>query len=184
MPRVLADKRIKLAWLLDDEPANTDAPTAAELNENSNGGTTGGFDLSCIIATAGFNLGMSGINTAPDGGLCEGNDVQVPTGKQFAADMSAYRFYDENGQVDVEEDAFFQAAKVPGATLYVAVRRGGKLASEDFADGDEVSIYKLVSGGAGPSSDREGWEKRTLYFTVQQAWEDVWVGGNPPSTSP
>lgn len=172
MPRMLADKKRTL-WLLESLPADPGAPTAEEIN--------GGQVASCSVGNAGFELGAGSPNTVNDGSQCEGESAETPTNKTYNASMNVFRFYDpETGQIAVSEDFLYQAMKEFGSELIFAFRDGGKAHTEDAEDGDEISIYKCTAGGMGRATDTQGWQKRVAHVTVQDAWEDKWVGGTPP----
>ena len=167
MPRMLADAKQTL-WLLDEMPEDPKKPTAVEINA--------GQDISCVIGKAGFNLGSGTSNKQADTPLCTEGETQVPTSKTYEVAMNIYRYYDpETGQIDKTEDFFFQAVKEFGSEVIVALRDGGKAHTEDAEAGDEVSIYKLVAGGMGRSTDGGGYSKRVADFSVVEAHEDVEV---------
>ncbi|HEY4536435.1 MAG TPA: hypothetical protein VIG71_10790 [Enteractinococcus sp.] len=176
--RLLADKGTT-AWLIE-KPADPSKAVSTEINA--------GQDISCVVA-ADFNIGAGAPQTTDDGALCEGANRQVPTAATHEATINAIRFYDpETRQVHVEDDFFFQAVKEFGTEFWVAVRDGGKDPREfpDAVEGDEVSIYKLISGGAGRAADRAGYQKRQIHVTVSDAYEDLWVdeAAPVPTTAP
>lgn len=174
--RVLADKGISV-WMLDGKPEDPEAPTAEEIND--------GDHIDCVVGTD-FNVGAGSPNTTNDGPLCRGMEQQVPTSATYDATISALRFYNrDTGQIDVESDFFFQAVKEFGSVIWIAVRDGGKdpRLEPDAEDGDEISIYEITSGGAGRASDRSGYQKRVIHAEVSDAYEDKWVGGEPPTAA-
>ena len=175
--RLLADKGTT-AWLLPALPEDPENPTVEEVNA--------GQDISCVVA-ADFNIGAGAPTTTEDGALCEGANRQVPTAATHEATINAIRFYNpETRQVDVESDFFFQAVKEFGSEVVVAVRDGGKDPRKfpEAVAGDEISVYSLISGGAGRAADRTGYQKRLIHVTVQDAYEDKWVGGEAPAATP
>lgn len=174
--RVLADKGISV-WMLDGKPEDPEAPTVEEIND--------GDHIDCVVGTD-FSVGSGTPNNTTDGPLCRGMEQQVPTSSTYESTITALRFYDkETRQIHVESDFFFQAVKEFGSTIWIAVRDGGKdpRKEPDAEDGDEVSIYELISGGAGRASDRSGYQKRVIHVEVSDAYEDKWVGGEPPAAS-
>lgn len=174
--RVLADKGISV-WLMD-EPTDPSKAVATEINA--------GQDIACVVSPD-FNIGAGTPTTSEDGSLCEGANRQVPTAATHEATINALRFYDKDTlQVHVESDFFFQAVKEFGTEFWVAVRDGGKDPRKfpDAVEGDEVSIYKLISGGAGRATDRSGYQKRQIHVTVADAYEDLWVDETAPVPSP
>lgn len=171
MARMLADAKQTL-WLLDSMPADPDAPTVAEINA--------GQDISCVVGKAGFNLGSGTSNKGADTALCTEGETQVPVSKTYEVAMNIYRHFDaDTGQIDPVEDFFFQAVKEFGSEVIVAFRDGGKEHTEPAAEGDEVSIYRLVAGGMGRSTDTGGYSKRVADFSVTEAHEDKLVVTGP-----
>lgn len=171
---VLADKGITV-WLLDGKPEDPFEPTASEINA--------GEDISCVLGRD-FSVGSGTPQTTDDGPLCQGAGIQVPTAENYEATVSAIRrFIPGTRQIHVEDDFFFQLAKEFGATYWIAVRDGGKDPRIDpnAEEGDEVSVYEIMSGGAGRASDRSGYQKNVLHSFVQQAYEYGWVGGTAPT---
>ncbi|HLS02592.1 MAG TPA: hypothetical protein VK054_11545 [Beutenbergiaceae bacterium] len=167
MARMLADAKQTL-WLLDEMPEDPKNPTAAEINA--------GQDISCVIGKAGFNLGSGTSNKEADTPLCTEGETQVPTSKTYEVAMNIYRYFDaDTGQIDPAEDFFFQAVKEFGSEVVVALRDGGKAHTEDADAGDEVSLYRLISGGMGRSTDGGGYSKRVADFSVVEGHEDVVV---------
>lgn len=173
--RLLADKGIS-AWLIE-KPADPSKAVAEEINA--------GQQIACVVGTD-FTIGSGTPNTTEDGPLCSGLGNQIPTSKTLEATISALRFFDKNTkQIHVESDFFFQAVKEFGTEFWIAVRDGGKdpRIEPDVVEGDEVSIYHLISGGAGRAADRAGYQKRQIHATVADAYEDLWVDGTAPVPS-
>ena len=169
MARMLADAKTTLI-LLDALPEDPDNPTVAELE---------GENASCVVGKAGFSIGAGTPNTEADTPLCTEGESQIPTSKTYEANMNVYRYFDEDGQIDPEEDFFFQALKDFGSEVHVAVREGGKGYKDPIVEGDEVSIYTLIAGGMGRSTDGAGYTKRVAHVTVAAGWEDKLVVAGP-----
>jgi len=165
MARMLADAKTTLI-LLDELPADPNNPTAAELE---------GENASCVVGKAGFSIGAGTPNTEADTPLCTEGESQIPVSKTYEANMNVYRYFDADGQIDPEEDFFFQALKDFGSEVHVAVREGGKGHKDPIVEGDEVSIYTLIAGGMGRSTDGAGYTKRVAHVTVAAGWEDKTV---------
>lgn len=166
MPKMLADGNDTL-WVLDTLPADPEAPTATEINAGEN--------ASCVVGKSGFVLGAGAPTTASDAPLCTEGEMQIPVSKTYEATMNVYRFFDESGQIDPTDDFFFDALREFGSEVILAYRDGGKKHTEDAAEDDEISIYKVISGGMGRATDRSGYSKRVAHVSVTEAWEDVAV---------
>lgn len=166
MPKMLADGKDTL-WVLPSLPSDPTKPTKAEIN--------GGDDASCSVGKAGFVLGAGSPNTTTDGGLCDEGEMQIPTSKTYEASMNVFRFFDNQGQIDGTADFLFDALREFGSEVILAYRDGGKKHTEQADEDDEVSIYKVISGGMGRATDRSGYSKRVAHISVVQAWEDVKV---------
>src|SRR5690625_723071 len=139
MARVLADAKTTLI-LHDELPENPNNPTAAELE---------GQNASCVVGKAGFGIGAGTPNTEADTPLCTEGESQIPVSKTYEANMNVYRYFDAEGQIDPEEDFFFQALKDFGSEVHVAVREGGKGHKDQLVEGGEVVIYTMIAGGLG-----------------------------------
>lgn len=163
MARMLADGKDTLI-LLDEWPTDVRNATIADL---------GGTDASCVVGKSGFALGAGAPNTTGDTPLCQEGESQVPTSKTYEATYNIYRYFDDSGQIDPEEDFFFQAHKDFGSELYLAYREGGKTHDQEPAAGDEWSFYKITAGGMGRNSERDGYSKRVAHVSVAEAVEDV-----------
>lgn len=166
MPRMLADAKTTFI-LLDELPDDPRNPTVEELE---------GENASCVVGKSGFAIGAGAPNTESDTPLCTEGESQIPVSKTYEATFNVYRYFDrETGQIDTEEDFLFQALKDFGSEVHVAVREGGKGYEDPIEAGDEVSIYTLVAGGMGRSTDAGGYSKRVAHVTVSAGWEDVEV---------
>lgn len=174
MPKMLADAKDTL-WVLDEWPS--DPPEPEEINAGEN--------VSCSVAKQNFNIGPTTPTTTADTPLCEQGEMQIPTSPQYSATFDIYRFFNPvTGQLDVEGDQLAQRFKEFGASVVVAYRAGGKDHTQPAAEGDEISVYELISGQLGGATDRAGWSKRPVQASVARAMQDVWVGGSAPTTAP
>lgn len=168
MPRMLADAKDTLI-LLDEWPADPRNATVADLQ---------GTNASYVVGKSGFNLGAGAPNSESDTPLGTEGDMTLPVSKTYEATMNVYRYFDpDTGQIDAEEDFFFQALKEFGSEVPVAYREGGKDPEQPPAEGDEWSFYKLMSGGMGRSTERTGYTKRVANVTIIDAVEDVTITG-------
>jgi len=172
MARMLADGKTTML-LLDEWPENPRTATVADLADAQ--------DASCVVGKSGFGIGAGSPNTAEDTPLCTEGDTTIPVSKTYEATMNVYRYFNKDGQIDEEEDFFFQALKEFGAEVPVAIREGGKTHEQPPEAGDEWSFYKLVSGGMGRATDGEGYTKRVAHVSVSDAAEDVVISGGDES---
>lgn len=169
MARMLADGKITML-LLDEWPKDPKKATVADLADAQ--------DASCVVGKSGFGIGAGTPNTEDDTPLCTEGETTIPVSKTYEATMNVYRYFDKDGQIDEEEDFFFQALKEFGSEVPVAVRDGGKTHDQPPEAGDEWSFYKLISGGMGRATDAAGYSKRVAHVSVVEAEEDVTISGD------
>lgn len=165
MPRVLADGKVKFT-ILTTAPADPEAPTAVELNA--------GIDLSCKILASDFAFGPTGSETVDEPALCDEGSAQAYGRSNYEALFTLWRYYLEAGGVDPDEDAGFAAVKVKGATLWGYKRMTDKKATEDWADGDEITFGGEFTND-NPQAQTGGWQKFTVPCAVQKGWPFIAV---------
>lgn len=155
-----ADKNV--AWyLLDGKPSTPGALKVEDL--------TGATNIACNVFLADTYLGATASDQVTDPLLCGGANVAF--GKSnYEGQMSAARFYDEDGVPDAASDVLWDAAKAKGTTLYIAIRRGPKW-DADAATGQEVSLYEVITDNPQTPQSMEGYIKAVIPLGVQQAWE-------------
>ena len=165
MPKFLSDDDDKLVSL-DSMPAEwRTAPTVTEL--------AAGEDWSLKVL-APFDLDTAASDTINQRAIGEPTNTQVFGKRNATGTIDYFRYYDETGQPDPAEDVVHEACKERGNVLYLARREGGKPADEDFAAGDEVSIWECeVDEVQTPKED--GYRRGRAPLTVKRFVKSVTV---------
>lgn len=165
-PRTLADGRIKLV-AMTKRPADPSAPTVEELKA--------GVELSCRILKSDYKLTATASDTlSGEAELCATGNSAALGPSNYEASISPFRYLDGEGKADPENDVVWDATKVKGTTLFL-VEREGPLQEKEWAAGDEISVYEVITDTPQKPSDRGGYIKRVVPMLVQQAWENVKV---------
>lgn len=162
MPRSLAEGHKKVS-IMAVKPANLAAPTVAELNA--------GIDASCRILESDFKLGPAGSDTVDEKSLCDIGTSETPTNQKFEGMLTVFRYFSAGkaevaGTGGVVGDALFQALKVLGTEVYIAVRETSKLATDAWAATDEVDVFHVFTD-APQRGDGTGFIKRMIPLFVQ-----------------
>lgn len=166
MPKTLADGRIRLV-ALQTAPADPAAPTVTELNA--------GKELASRILKSDYQLGATGSQTITEVELNKRGEGQAFGLSVYSGQVSPFRYLDQSGKADTEEDYAWELLKEKGTLLYL-VEREGPLAGAPWAEGDEVSVYEVTTDDPQKPSDRySGYIKRTVPLAVGAAWENVTV---------
>ena len=177
MPRSLADGRTKFT-ILTTEPSNPAAPSASELNA--------GIDASCNILASDFTWGATDSDKVAEKALCAVNNANSLGASNYSAGVTPFRYFDANtGESDTSGgDDVFQALKSKGTELWCYARKTGKLATEAWADGDEIYLgaYVITDEPQTPS-DLGGYVKYRVPMEVQTAWPFVTAGVSDESSS-
>lgn len=168
MPKSLADGHSKLT-ILTTEPANPAAPTAAELNA--------GIDFSCAVLASDFNWSAGDSDKVNEKALCTTNNANAIGASNFSAGITLFRYFDEvTGAVDLTEDAAFQAVKAKGTTVWGYLRENGKLATADWATGDEIVLgLEVLTDNPQRPQNAGGYVKRRVPLEPQQGWSEIEV---------
>lgn len=168
MPKSLADGRTKFT-ILTDEPANPEAPTAAELNA--------GIDASCNILASDFVWGATDSDKVNEPALCEDSNANALSRSNYQAGVTPFRYFDEiTKNPDAVEDAVFAALKTKGTEVWGYARKTGKKASEVWAAGDEIYFgAKVLTDEPQPPSDQGGYIKFRVPMEVQEGYPFIEV---------
>lgn len=180
MPTSLADGKTKLA-ILATKPADPKAPTITELEA--------GIEASCRILSNDYNVGPTSSETIDEKPLCVEGNVQVPGPSNYTAEFSAFRYFDEltgkaeeggAGTGDEAEigDAVFQAVKQKGTRLWLVERETSLESTKPWTEGDEVSVYEVLTDNPQKPGDSGGYIKRRIVTLVQDAWLNGEVAGS------
>lgn len=156
MGKMLSQANIKLVWVPESGIASLAAPTAAELNA----GTV--VDLSCLVAKSNYLLGASGDESISDPALCDEGNTSVPGNTNYEAGMDFFR-YEDTG-----DDIPWTTFTGKGIDGFLVERRGQPF-SEDFATGDVVAVFPVITGTprALPVPENGGYEKFRVDFFPQ-----------------
>lgn len=163
MPKTIADQKITL-WALTEKPADMSAVTVTEIEA--------GKKISCNIMKSDYQLGASGDNMISEGALCEPGEGQALGSTTYSGNITVFRYYDEKGVPNPEEDWLFDMVREKGTTLYL-VEREGPVETTAPSAGQEVSAYEVQTGTPQkPSNRTEGYIKRTISLAVLSAAEN------------
>lgn len=167
MPKSLADGHVKLT-ILTTEPANPAAPTAAELNA--------GIDFSCAVLASDFTWSATDSDKVNEKPLCTENNANAIAADNFQAGLTLFRMFDSTtGAVDETEDVAFQTVKAKGTTVWGYVRENGKLATADWATGDEIALGLEVQTDNPQRMPAGGYIKRRIPMEPQRGWPEIEV---------
>lgn len=170
MPRVLADGKIKFT-ILTSAPADPAAPTASELNE--------GIDLSCKVLSSDFNWTATDSDRIAEKALCDEGNANAIGASNYSVGFTLWRYYLAEGGVDASADAGFAAVQAKGTTLYGYARRTDKVATEEWADGDEIYLGgEFTTDTPQIPGDAGGWLKWRVNGEMQRGYPFIAVDGS------
>lgn len=159
MPKTLADARTRLA-ILTTKPTSLKSIPIASL--------TAGIDASCRLLKSDYRLSPTASDTVPDTELCsEGNAVTFGA-SNYEGSVTPFWYLDEDGKSDTAEDVVYQALKEKGTHLWFVEREGPRY-DEDWAAGDAIQVYEVITDNPQKPSDRAGYIKRVVPLGVQRA---------------
>ena len=163
MPRSIADARKKVSILLDGVPA--DLPTtgavipAALLNSD---------DATCNIAKNDFRMSATASESINDPRLCDEGNASVLGASNYEASWSIFRYFDEDGQVDPDEDWLFDLVRAKGATVVAALRENGRMYDQEWQEGEEGELWVMKNDNPQRPTDTGGYIKRVTPFAVER----------------
>lgn len=166
MPKSLADGHTKFT-ILTTEPANPEAPTAAELNA--------GIDASCDILASDFTWGATDSDKVAEKALCTENNANSLGASNFAAGITPFRYFDATTKnAHATDDAVFQALKVKGTELWGYARKTLKKSTEAWALDDEIYFgAHVITDEPQPPSDQGGYIKYRVPMEVQDGYPNI-----------
>lgn len=167
-PKTLADGKVKLVYC----PTLKDPkkPTIAELKA--------GVDLSCRVLKSDFKLSATDSETVDDlAALCDETNPVVYGPSNFEGVASVFRWYDQSnlGQHDEQGDIAYQTLKVRGTQGFMIKRESGKRYDEEWAAGDEVEVFSILTDNPQAPKDAGGYIRRTIPLGVQNGYLDAVV---------
>lgn len=136
MAKLMANGYMKVAWVPVAGIANAEFPTAAELNA--------GLDLSPAIAWEDYEVGAQASDDIEDRSIVDLGNAVSRGSANYGATLDFFRDLDNANAASVYVDAF-EAFRVANTTGYLVTRIGDKLATDTFAAGDNISVYKLLA---------------------------------------
>jgi hypothetical protein len=137
MAKQTSNGYVKVAWVLAEDLANPQYPTAAALN--------GALDLSSAIAWQDYQLGAESSEDIDDRALTDLGNAVSRGSANYSAQLSFFRQLETNENPDSVYTDAFQAFRVPRTLGYLVTRVAEKPASDPWAAGDTISVYLLLA---------------------------------------
>ncbi|UXO93834.1 capsid protein [Pseudanabaena phage Pan2] len=136
MAKQSANGYIKVAWILEADLTDPEFPSATELNND-------GLDLSAAISWQDYALGSTGSDDIDDRALTDLGNAVSRGSANYDAVLDFFRDANNASSTSVYVDAFeaFRTADVVG---YLVTRVNDKPATDAFAAGDTVSVFKVI----------------------------------------
>ena len=156
--KVPASGNIRVWWALPNAFANWQAPTAAEINAC--------LDISDSISWNDFGFGIQASNTIDDPAITAIGKVSDRGAAQFGGTISLYYprdFDDASSDYALAYDALDQ----PRTTGYIVWRMDGEQQQAAAANGDLVSVAKVITDGYAESIVGEEAFRYTITFLSQ-----------------
>lgn len=163
MPKRLAAGNQKLGFVAI-APAN---PETLKLTE-----VMAGLELSEAVPKAGYSLGATASDKVNEPCLADDQNKSVPGNSNFAGAMDFLRYLDEDGKSVPAEDVPYNTFYAKGVHGWFVERVGPK-AKRDWAVGDVVDVYEVISDEPMPPKDYNGFLKFGQTFHVQAAYRQV-----------
>ena len=136
MAKQQANGFMKVAWVLEAGIADPEFPTAAEL--------TAGLDLSTAIAWEDYEVGSTGSDDIEDRAITDLGNAISRGSANYGATLDFFRDQDNTDTSSVYVDAF-EAFRVTRVIGFLVTRIGDKPATDAWAAGDTISVYKLMA---------------------------------------
>lgn len=156
--KVPASGNIRVWWALPNAFANWQAPTAAEINAC--------LDVSDSISWNDFGFGIQASNTIDDPAITAIGKVSDRGASQFGGTISFYyprNFDDASNDYSLTYDALDQ----PRTLGYVVWRMDGEQTAAAAANGEMVSVAKVMTDGYAESIVGEEAFRYTVTFLSQ-----------------
>lgn len=163
MPRSLAIGAVKVGFLATD-PADPAALKVTEL--------AAALDFSDSILKSGYALGATGADKVSEPSLKSKVNNSIPGASNYDANITFFRYLDEDGKSVPGEDLPFVTFTGKGVHGYFVERVGPK-SETPWTVGDVVDVYEVISDDPQPAKDFTGYVKFVQPFHVQDAHQRV-----------
>lgn len=143
-------------WVAEGGFVDPENPTPEEVNAGEN--------ISCAIVT-GFTLNPTDSSTDDSRSICDEGNVSTPTYDNYEASLTIYRTSVTTGAttgLDAIYETAFELFKHKWVEGYL-VRRIGKKNTEPAAEGDLVSVFKVMSDNP---RDISGGDEGPIQMTI------------------
>jgi len=148
---------VKVAWILDADMLNPEFPSAAVLNA--------ALDLSPAIAWQDYEVGPSDSADIDDRSLISlGNEISRGAAS-YGATLSMFRDKDNKDATSTYVKAF-EKFRVERSIGWL-VTRVNSANNTVFANGDEISVYKLIADTTADATEGDSSTKFTVQFLPQ-----------------
>lgn len=177
--RTLGDGRITLVALgIDGAPvADKKRPTAAELNN--------GLHFEMSVMKSDYKLGSKGSTSVEEPVLGAAGKGTVPGPAEYEGQVSAYWFFDEDGQKVAGGDNRVWELLSKTGREFELYEREGKKPDMPFTDGDDVDWYHVAPGQPQKPDDRTTYTKRTVSLFISDALEnEITLGAGTAASKP
>lgn len=156
--KVPSSGNIRVWWALPNAFANWQAPTAAEINAC--------LDVSDSVSWNDFGFGIQASNTIDDPAITAIGKVSDRGASQYGGTISFYypRNFDDAGNA---YSLTYDALDQPRTLGYVVWRIDGEEVTQDAANGDLVSVAKVMTDGYAESITGEEAFRYTVTFLSQ-----------------
>lgn len=154
----LAKGRRKIGFLAAaDAPASWSAISLATEATNI-------VELTCQVARSDFTLGFTDSDKVDDAPLCTVSNVQALDADNFEAKMSVYRYIDTAGKFGTKDSAWTALGKKGVRGWLIERVEPLALASVDWAVGDKIKAFPVVTDNPQQPTDLTGYVKRIVPF--------------------
>jgi len=167
--RLPASGNIQLRWHAANAFANPAKPTPAEVS--------GGLNITDDVSWNDYDFGISASNTTNDPSLKSKSNVSDRGAMQYGGGISLYLPADFEDMCNSHAVAY-AALEAPRTLGWISVQVDGELSetnvatytgglTQTAADGDRISLFKVMSGGYSHSITGEEAFRETISFMPQ-----------------
>ena len=164
--KTLADGRIKLA-VLTTKPTNPAAPTLTEINA--------GTDASLLAAKSSTRVTPSGSDMINDPELGSSSNAPVFGPSNYDGTIAPFWMLDATtGKYAAADNPLYEALTPKGSRVWLYFREGPE-SSTNWATGDVVDGYEVVTDDPQRPTETGGYVKRIIPLGVQNAYLDITI---------